>query len=291
MKVRVAVLSFALLDGLGCDSPPNTGAVDRSFGEPKLAVALQDQAINESSGVARSNAFPGWYYTHNDSGDTARFWKFDLTGKIVGPYTILGAKAFDWEDMASARVGGNNYLYFGDIGDNLAQRKSIQIYRVEEPSGPAGSISKVDILELQYPDGARNAEALLVESSERITIVTKTSKNPAKIYYVDLPKSTEVNKLSEAGSLSVGTAMDATRQITGGDVSADGKYLVLRTYTAAYEYQNATSWWKVKPKEIRTAAELQGEAIAYSLDGKDIVTTSEFAPCLVSKIAIGSSKP
>jgi len=82
--------------------------------------------------------------------------------------------------------------------------------------------------------------------------------------------------------------LEPTKLITGGNVSADGKYVVLRTYLAAYEFPlaNPLGWWKATPKTIKTANEAQGEAIAYSRDGKELLTTSEFAPCLVSRIPL-----
>ena len=288
MRARILVFSLVLAAGLACDAVQGEKQDFRTFGEPTLAVQLNDPAINESSGIARSNAFPGWYYTHNDSGDSARFWKFDLTGKVEGPFTIPGAKAIDWEDMSSATVEGKNYLYFGDIGDNALKRKSVQVYRVEEPTGKAGPIAKCDTFELEYPDGPHNAEALLVESSERITIVAKTARTPAKIFCIESPKSEGSNTLKVVGTISVGGTLEPTKLITGGDVSADGKHLVLRTYLAAYEFSiaNPLGWWKATPKTIKTANEAQGEAIAYSLDGKELLTTSEYAPCLVSRITL-----
>lgn len=288
MRVRLLLLSLALVASFGCDAVQEARQDARTFGEPTLAVSLKDPEINESSGIARSNAHPGWYYTHNDSGDSARFWKFDFSGKTEGPFAIPGAKAIDWEDMASATVEGKYYLYFGDIGDNPLQRKSIQVYRVEEPSGKGGPISKVDVFELKYPDGPHNAEALMVESSGLITIVAKTARTPAKVFTLDAPKSNEVNTLKEVGTVSVGGSLEPTKLITGGDVSADGKFLVLRTYLGAFEYplSNSPGWWTITPKAVKTANEAQGEAIAYSLDGKELITTSEFTPCMVSRIPL-----
>lgn len=269
----------------GCDGEKDQ---IRAFGAATLAVKIEDPTINESSGLARSNAFPGWYYTHNDSGDSARFWKFDLNGKVEGPFTIPSANAIDWEDMSSATVDGKHYLYFGDIGDNPLHRKSVQVYRVEEPKGKPGAIAKCEKFELTYPDGPHNAEALLVDRTGRITLVAKTGRKPAQIFVIDTPKVSVTNALHEVGSVSVGGSLEPTKLITGGNISADGKFLVLRTYLAAYEFPLAKSpeWWKAAPKTIQTANEAQGEAIAYSLDGRELLTSSEYSPCLISRIRI-----
>lgn len=291
------ILTCALLSGFSCESE-NASSVaaneeatsaGRTFGEPKLAVKLSDEAVNESSGLARSYADPGWYYTHNDSGDSARFWKFDLKGGMAGPYTIPGAKAVDWEDMASASRNGKNYLYFADFGDNAERRASIQIYRIEEPKGSrATAIGTVDVFDLTYPDGPHNAESFLVNPlTEEFTIVAKTTQENSGVYILKNPKPGP-GKLIKAGSWKIGEAAEPARLTTGGDFSADGRYVVIRTYLAAYEFELPFSgeWWKTEPVKIKLASELQGEAIAYSLDGSKLLTTSEFKPCPVSTIEI-----
>jgi len=287
--------TIALATGFSCESEKQTPPAEpeetqgRAFGEPKLAVKLSDEAVNESSGLARSHEEAGWYYTHNDSGDSARFWKFDLTGKMAGPYTIPGAKAVDWEDMASAKIGGKSFLYFADFGDNQERRTSVQIYRIEEPKGTdAGPIGKVDVFELTYPDKAHNAETLLVNPlTEEFTIVTKTTAESSLVFTLKNPKP-GTHKMAKVGEWEIGEAAEPARLTTGGDFSPEGRFVVVRTYLAAYEFELPFSgeWWKTKPVKIKTAAELQGEAIAYSRDGKTLLTTSEFKPCPVSVIEI-----
>jgi hypothetical protein len=275
---------------LGCENVQLSGPKARQFGEAKLAVELADKAISESSGLARSHADPGWYYTHNDSGDAPRFWKFNLEGRTLGPYTVSGAKAVDWEDMASAQVGGKNYLYFADIGDNAARRESVQIYRMEEPAGGPGPDIRAEKFELKYPDGPHNAEAfMVVPETGAFLIVTKTAKSPAGIYALTEASTPGSYVLEKLGEVSIGSAIEPSKLVTGGDISPDGKWLVIRSYLAAFEFPvGKEEWWRAKPQTILTVPELQGEAIAYSHDGKDLITTSEIAPCRVSVIAVAT---
>jgi len=288
----IASLGVLLAVGFSCNAKEST-SFDRTFGQPQKATALRDPEINESSGIARSYAQPGLFYTHNDSGDKPRFWRFDLTGKTSGPFTLPGASAVDWEDMASAKLGEKPLLYFADIGDNAEKRSSVQIYVVEEPTVEKGSLDKVDTFELKYPDGPHNAEAFLVDPrSGDFTIVAKTAKGASKIFRLDRPSKAGSFTLDEVGSVEVGTGMDAAKLITAGDYSPDGKFVVLRSYLSAYEFDVPAdgAWWKAKPRTIKTAAEMQGEAICYSLDGDQLITTSEFAPCPVSIVPISSGK-
>lgn len=284
-------LPVLVLLGNSCSPEPQAEPpLPREFGEPKLEVQLKDPAINESSGLARSHRFPGTYYTHNDSGDTALFWRFDLKGKVWGPYTVKGAEAVDWEDMASAHRDGKGYLYFGDIGDNAEKRESIQVYRVQEPDAQTKEAVGEKVV-LKYPDGPHNAEALIVNPADgALWVVTKSSNGPSKVFRFSVDSAAGPVTGTEMGSIELGTALEASRLVTGGDLSEDGRYLVLRTYVEAHEFRfdGFPDWWARKPRRIATAPEIQGEAIAYSLDGKSLLTTSEFSPCPVSSMSIRS---
>lgn len=263
---------------------------ERTFGEPRVILRLAEREIDESSGVAASRAKPGWFYTHNDSGDGPRFWRFDLSGNVEGPWTLVGAQAIDWEDIAVATVDGRNYVFIGDIGDNREQRPSVQVYRFEEPTGPPGPIAKFDTFDLTYPDRPHNAEALLVDPKGTITIVTKND-GPSKVFTLPAGATPGRHRLQFVADLVLPTNQSASgyKLVTGGDVSPDGRYVVLRTYREAWEFDvtdGPTSWVSQTPRRIRLALELQGEAIAYSADGTFLISTSEMIPCQVTRIDI-----
>ena len=80
---------------------------------------IQHKDIAESSGVAASRKHPGVVWTHNDSGDAPRVFALDAhTCATIATYTIPGATAVDWEDMARGPdETGRSSLWFGDIGD------------------------------------------------------------------------------------------------------------------------------------------------------------------------------
>ncbi len=297
MKMRWLIYGLAALavgSGFSCTNSvePAAQVADgaRSFGTPSLVVELKDKAINESSGIARSYAKPDWYYTHNDSGDTARFWRFDLNGAVEGPFNVKGAKALDWEDMSSASLNGRNYVYLADIGDNLSARKSVQIYRVEEPVGSKGDIAKVETWDLKYPDGAHNAESFMVHpKTGDMYIVSKVAQGDWQVFRLDGSLAPGSYTMKEIGKIKPPGVMDAARLTTGSDISADGKFAVVRTYAGAFEFAAPASfddWVKAKPAPVKLNVEIQGEAICYSLDGKKLLTTSEFAPCRVSVVAV-----
>jgi hypothetical protein len=275
--LRAAVAALALL-AAGPDAPAEL-------------FVIQDPDIRESSGVAVSSRDDEVLFTHNDSGDAPRFFAIDAIGCTVGRYTVAGAEANDWEDMASGpEHKGKPTLWLGDIGDNAAQRPAISLYRVAEPkvkapdnmrgacAPPVDEELAATRFDLEYADGAHDAEALLVHpKTGRVYVVTKGVD--AQMYAA--PKrlrAGEVNVLEPVAPLELRVGL-----VTAGDFSPDGKHLVLRNYSEAFE-------WRVRkddpgaslsdapvrdPTLIPLPPAPQGEAIAYSADGDSLITTTE----------------
>jgi hypothetical protein len=262
--------------------------MSRVYSEPAVMCEIQDKQVNESSGIAVSTLTKGVYFTHNDSGDGPRFFRFDRTGSITGIFRLRDAKALDWEDMDSALIKGKSYLYLGDIGDNASKRNSITIYRVLEPTGSSKDLS-CEAFEVVYPDGPRNAESLLVEPKTGfIQIVSKTDKGRSSVYRLELKKSDKPLKMTKLGEFQLPAMFDAEKLTTGGSFSPDGKFVAIRGYTRAWEFEvrDLKTWFTSKPKSIPVPLVQQAEAIAYERDGKSILTTSEGTPCPVHRISL-----
>ncbi len=241
--------------------------------------------IAEASGLAASARNPGVLWLHNDSGDQPRVFAISDKAALLGVFTLQGAQAEDWEDMAlgPGPQAGAAYLYLGDIGDNPATRARITVYRVAEPAVSATqrptqvTLTGVQALPLVYPDGAHNAEALMVDpQSGDLYIVTKTGAAPAGIYVSRAPQQVGVQRtLSKVGTVSPG------ENVTGGDISGDGAEVLLRTYTRALLWHRAPGQGLGQalagtPCKVPAALEPQGEAIAFAPGGGDYYTFSEW---------------
>jgi len=200
---------------------------------PAQAVTpvLEDDRLNESSGIAASAAHTGIYYVHNDSGDTSRFFAIDAQGKLKGVYyfdgdhslSALGVK--DCEDIAvgTGPEAGASYVYIGDIGDNNAVRKYITIYRIKEPALPSSAATPANTiagaLYLKYPDGPRDAETLMADPVEKLLYIVSKREDSVRIYTTPLnfnPGDTVV--LTSRGSLFV-EGSGTEKWITAGDIS------------------------------------------------------------------------
>jgi hypothetical protein len=206
-------------------------------------------AATELSGLVLSRSQPGVLWTHNDSGDRPRVLAVAADGRLLGDVALTGAENVDWEDVAIGRAPASvagarrrssatapaGALFVADIGDNLAQRASVAVYRVAEPRvGGAGAVATAAAsrIELRYPDGPRDAEALLVDPSDgALVIVAKSFSGTAGVYVADRPTAAATPAtLRRSGRLSLG----AGEAVTAGDVSGDGRTIVLRTYDRAF---------------------------------------------------------
>jgi hypothetical protein len=94
------------------------------FGGPVSAGVVQHAPLQEASGLVASRTHPGVLWSHNDSGDGPRLFALTTSVGDLGVFTLDGAEARDWEDLAIG-LGpepGLDYLYAGNIGDNESQR-------------------------------------------------------------------------------------------------------------------------------------------------------------------------
>lgn len=135
----------------------------------------------------------------------------------------VAAAAIDWEDMARS----GPVLHFGD---NAAARASVTVYDVPEPGpvDPPGPVHPTATRVLTYPDGAHDAESLLIDpTSGRLVIVTKTATGRSGAYRAPLDGDGVMEKVGEVAFPGLPTL----GQVTGGDASDER--IVLRTYLDA----------------------------------------------------------
>ena len=262
------------------DAGPSCPCVQ--WGNPRNTGALQDPLV-ELSGLVASRAQPGVFFAHNDSGDTARFFAIGADARPLQTFTLDGATANDWEDLALGPCPGGTCLYLGDIGDNLRIRTDYAIYRVPEPQVTTGTASVTwERFRYEYPSAARhNSEALFMHpGTGRLYLVTKEATAPSEVYRFPLPfDSTKVATLEWVATLTVPSTTD--RPLTAADVNPCGTAVLLRMYNRLVELRlppAETDFEKiflVEPITVPSANEGQGEAVAYSANGMSYFTASE----------------
>jgi hypothetical protein len=229
---------------------------------------VQVPGLSEASGLALSRRAPGRLWTHNDSGEPIVV-ALDARGAVTGRLRLMGAAVEDWEAIAVGPCGTASCLHIGDIGDNAARRKRITVYRLPEPEGTSGSASVADVFHATYPDGAHDAEALLIGGDGRIHVITKGETGPIAIYRFPAQLKSGATVTLERVGASTGKA-DAESRITDGAVSPDGEWAVLRTRTALTFYRAADllagQWRAANRVDLTPLKEAQGEGVALGAD-------------------------
>ena len=167
----------------------------------------------------------GDFLTVNDSGDKGQVFVVDgETGKTIG-VTFWSASAKDVEAIAPA---DGKDIWIGDIGDNKLNRPWIEVTRLPVDEGDRAQAGQT--FRLAYPDGARDAEALLVHPvTGRVYVATKLPLVDGQLY--EAPETLDpvrVNRLKSIGE--VGSF------ITDGAFFPDGRHLILRGYGRATIY-------------------------------------------------------
>ena len=256
--------------GVVLAAPFLLGAAAGSPSGDDPAFRFTDPDIVESSGlVAATGVANGLVVTTNDSGDSGRVFAVDpTTGDTVG-VTTWSPDPVDVEALAPA---GPGHVWVGDIGDNRRLRSSVEVLRV--PVGRGEIAARPETYELVYPDGARDAEALLSHPlTGQLFVVTK-GVFAGTVYAAPMRlRSDAPNRLREVAQ-APGIVTDATFLPGGGAV-------VLRTYSTAY-VAAFPSWQPVASQEL--PQQDQGEGIA--LDGRALLLSSEGARSQVLRVEV-----
>lgn len=270
----------------------NTTGRETQYGPPKVIGTIKSADITESSGIAASRCQANVLWTHNDSGDDAFIFAIDGSGKSVGTWKLPNARNIDWEDIAAYKdMTGKCFLYIGEIGDNKTKRHDHAVYRVQEPvvtAGDAGSNRKAplitanaEIIRFSYPDYDQDAETIMVHpKTGDIYVVTKRVSGPAGVYRIK-PEFDRggIQKVTYVAEIAVPAVPNGF--LTGGDISPDGRRVVICDYSRAYEFvlpediENFEDIWAQTPAPIELGKRKGGESVCYSAHGTSIFATSE----------------
>jgi len=254
--------------------------------------ALEDKDIDEASGLTTSRNDERVFWVINDDGP-AVIYGISNTGKAIARVILADASNRDWEDLASFSDKDEAYLLVADIGDNEAKRDEIRIYLLHEPDLDQTASKDYRRIDVEYPDGARDAEAIAVDvATQRALILTKRDI-PAVLYSISLSPTADdeqtATRLGEVASLpqpSRRDVVDAPKlqdwhwQPTAMDISSDGSAAVVLTYAGVYLYQRAAdeAWidaMQRKPLIVSRTRNSKAESIAFNATNDAVYITLE----------------
>jgi hypothetical protein len=238
MKRRICyiLLVFIVLGTLVALRPSkNLNAVskksDNQITEIKIrpkTFMLLPPVVNENSGLVYDC---GLIWTFNDSGGLNILYGINRNGKIQTEVTIANAKNVDWEDIAH----DDKYFYIADAGNNRGNRRDLVIYKVEKKglTTEGSETTEASVISFTFEDQTNflteahahsfDCEALITYG-DSLYLFTKDWVNGYTVVY-SLPK--------ESGDYIAKrrNKFNARGLITGADISADGKHLVLCGYS------------------------------------------------------------
>ncbi|MEU8050785.1 hypothetical protein [Micromonospora haikouensis] len=269
------VVALALAPGVAAAGPVTAPAPPA--GRP--VCDIRDDRLTEISGLVATD--DGFVVVNDGADEESRRRIFFLDDRCRVVRTVrYPSRPRDTEDLA---VGADGTIWVADTGDNDRARRTVALWRLSP--GAARPV----LHRLTYPDGAHDAEALLVDAAGRPVIVTKQGGSAglyrpaaplraggtvplARVGQVRLPSTTTGNPYSFLGR----------RVVTGGASAPDGRRVVLRTYADAFEFDVADgdlvgALTTGRPRSIALPDEPQGESVSYSPDGRSLLTVSETA--------------
>ena len=290
--LAVSLFGACSMVSFGGSEPAPVDDAASPFEKPEVVARLSSNDITESSGLAVSKCQQNVFWTHNDSGGGPFLYAFNSNGGSLGTWRLNGVRNADWEDMATVKASdGTCYLFIGEIGDNENRRDSHAVYRVAEPrvSDATASSSKrdalpidtFDVLKFQYSNGRHNAEAMMVHpGTNDIYIVTKNLNGPAEVFKLrpDFGGG-EIQGASPIASIALPAIPNGF--VTGGDISPDGKRVVLSDYFTGFELilpndaKRFDDIWTQKLIPFDLGPRTIGESIAFANDENTVYATTE----------------
>ena len=246
----VAVLLVALVAGCGGAGAPTTPTGPPTSGAASDGgVQVQRRAFpaGGGSGIVASSRYPGVLWAIRDRGARDRpgrpgnaLYAVKVVDGRVGE--VAGGAAFaavplpvpagDWEDIGRDRQGN---LWIADIGDNECHRTDTALLKVREPDpAAAGPARLLATYRYRFPDppagcAGRNAEAMFLVDDVPY-LIDKAGRST--VYRFPRLDPTATVTLERVGVLAGGVA-----NLSGADVSGDGRRLAVDSHTMLYVYQ------------------------------------------------------
>ncbi|QWZ08243.1 esterase-like activity of phytase family protein [Nocardioides panacis] len=251
-RTRAAALLAPFLTVLATGAGAAYAAPDDPVPSRTL-FTIDDDEVFESSGLVDTGRV---VYTINDSGDDAVVYGLDPgTGRPVSRTTYAGSV----EDVEAIAPGRDGRVWVGDIGDNRRRRDDVTVYRVDPRDGEHPATPH----RLTYPDGAHDAETLLVHPRTGRVFVVSKSPFGGTVYAA--PRT-----LSGAATDRLTSFARVSGLVTDGTFFAGGRRVLLRTYGTASVY---TFPGFALVGTVRLPAQRQGEGISVSPQGRVLVSS------------------
>jgi hypothetical protein len=275
MRVRLSGFLLGWLLLVGCKEAKESNSQLFSKG---VALGTVADRLHEASGLVESIANPSHLWTLNDSGNPAEIFLIDQKAEIKLVCKLKDVHNRDFEEIAigAGPDSTKNYIYAGDIGDNLSRYRIKLIYRFEEPvigKEKEILIYEFDTLQIILSDGNHDTEAMMIDPRSHHLYLVSKRQDSVNVYNTPYPFQKNVMTAKIVATIPF-------QQIVAGSFSTDGKEVLLKDIDNVYYWNNESmlplSELLMRPPEILPyEPEKQGESIAWARDGSGYYTLSE----------------
>lgn len=288
--------ALTALFALGCAALPACQATSEAeswrWSEPVFAGIPDAGDLAELSGLTRSPAHPGIFWAINDSNNRTAVVAVDAEARTRAVLAVEGIANTDWEDIASYSQDGRARLAIADTGDNGGLRTELYIHILAEPEQLASATVKpLRSLRFIWKDGARDTEALFASGERGAFYLISKKRVPAELYRLPIDAAdgsspvllARLEGITQPDAQTMNSKGDYGRyrsQITGADMSPDGRVFAVLNYQHVYFYELPEQPVAgIRPLGRITLPWLpQAEGIAFSEDGNSLFVGSEQAP-------------
>lgn len=244
---------------------PATGMVHaETADEPVELCRFDGTRLAEISGLAYSAQHDQIVWAHNDSGGGPRLYALDVaTCEIQAVLRVQGTRARDPEAIAvGTGVTGAPVLWWGDVGDNTASRRFVEIVEVPEPTVlRSGSVRATPYrVRLDQP---QDAEALLADG-DRLWLIGKGLLGGT---VWQLPQPLRADRTGRARPVGTEEAL-----VTDAAMRPGGGYAV-RDYSEVRIYSGEPPGTLIDRMPL--PQQIQGEAMTWTPDGTGLIIASE----------------
>jgi hypothetical protein len=316
LRAALPILLICLLYGCRSHEPAPGATALHAEGMSKPVALIETSELEEISGIAASTRSDDLLWMINDSGNTNQLHAVDANnGNLLASITVAGISNVDWEDMAAFELDGEHWLLIADVGDNNARRRYGHLYLLPEPDSPVVGKAPDDVtisaeIVFGYADGARDVEAVAVDTQRREIVLVSKRKQPPGVHILPLTLTTTrtpllAQRIADVNGLLPPTAVDRLRfgrytpyvaQPTALDIHMPTAVdqpvsAVLLTYKNAYLFQRragadwGTAWQR--PEVITVPPMQQTEAVAFDRSGCSLWVTTEQLPAPMHRIDSG----
>lgn len=253
---------------------PPSAARCSTFDTPKQTGQLQTGNLDELSGLAVSRRQSGVLWAHGDGGHKPRLHALAPDGQRRATWKLKGAPVDDWEDLALGPcslepvLAGSDCLYLADTGDNEGKREVFRVLRLAEPQVPptlpdgplAVDEAAIEVYPFRFPDGGQDVEALAVLPDTRVILLTKRNDGRSFVYRLTLRDSATATaeRLGTLDLRSGGVDGGAPLRVTAADLTPDGRWLLVRTYTKVRLFELGAALAAEAPAAEQALAQAQG---------------------------------